>query len=257
MSSLALQQQALLDALFARPADGAVQNLYTQATDPHSRGLKVYQANGHMLDWRALQAAYPVVEQMLGETSFADVARALWHAKPPVRGDIAQWGGDLADFLQASGQLQDEPYVPDVARLEWALHQAGQAPDVGADLTTLSLLTSHEPDQLRMLLAPGVAVLRSAWPVASILGAHLYDSPSMQEAGAQLRAHVAQDALVWRQGMRAQARLALPGELDYVTTLLHGGTFGQALDAATELDFGQWLPMAVQSGLLMAIAAVD
>ncbi len=257
MSSLALQQQALLDALFARPANDAIRNLYTQAQDPHGRGLKVYQANGHMLAWSALRAAYPVVEQMLGEESFADVARALWHAQPPVRGDIAQWGGELADFLQASGQLQDEPYVPDVARLEWCLHQASLALDAVADMATLALLTSHAPEQLRVALAPGTAVLRSIWPVASILGAHLDGSPTMQEAGAQLRARVAQDALVWRQGMRAQARLAMPGELDYVAVLLQGGTLAQALDAAADLDFGQWLPAAVQTGLLIAVTALD
>ncbi len=257
MSSLALQQQALLLALFARPADSAIQMLYTQAHDPHGRGLKVYQANGHVLAQCALQAAYPVVEQMLGAESFAVLARALWHAQPPLRGDVAQWGGGLAEFLQASAQLQDEPYVPDVARVEWALHLASQAADAVADVPTLALLTSQEPEQLRLQLAPGTAMLRSVWPVASILGAHLHGSPTLQEAGAQLRAGMAQDALVWRQGLRSQVRLALPGEFDYMAVLLQGGTLAQALDAATNLDFGQWLPLAVQTGLLMAITTLD
>ncbi len=257
MNRLALQQQQLLDALFAQPAQGAVQTLYSQAQDPDGRGLKVYQANGHVMAWRALQAAYPVVEQLLGGESFAELARALWHAQPPSRGDIAQWGSGLAEFLQASAQLQDEPYVPDVARVEWALHRAGNASDAVADLSTLALLTSHEPERLRLELAPGCAVLGSAWPIASIVCAHLQGSPSLQEAGAQLRAHLAQDSVVWRQGLRAQLREAQPGELAYVAQLLQGASLGQALDAATELDFGQWLPLAVQTGLLMAITTLD
>ncbi len=257
MSRLALRQQQLLDALFARPAQDAVQMLYTEALDPSGRGLKVYQANGHVLAWRALQAAYPVVEQLLGEEGFAELARALWHAQPPLRGDVAQWGGGLAEFLQDSGQLQDEPYVPDVARAEWLLHLGSLAPDAVADTSTLALLTSHEPEQLRLELAPGTAVLHSAWPVASILGAHLDGSPSMQEAGAHLRARVAQDCLVWRQGLRAQLRLAQPGERAYVEQLLQGASLAQALDTAAELDFGQWLPQAVQTGLLMAVSTLD
>jgi Putative DNA-binding domain len=255
MSGLALQQQRLLDALFAWPAEEAVQALASGVQDPDGRGLKVYQANGHMLALAALQAAYPVVEQLLGEASFADLARALWHAQPPVRGDIAQWGEGLAAFVQTSAQLQDEPYLPDMARVQWALHGCAGAPDAEADLATLALLASHAPEQLHLVLAPGTAVLRSAWPVASILGAHLEGSPSLQEAGAQLRAGVAQDVLVWRQGLRPRVREALVGEYDALQAMLQGGSLAQALDAAPDLDFGQWLPVAVPSGLVLAVVA--
>ena len=257
MNDLAHQQQVLLDALFAWPTDSAAQRLAACVQDPGARGLKAYQANGHALALRALQAAYPVMQQLLGDESFADLARALWHAQPPTRGDIAQWGSGLADFLQASAQLQDEPFLPDVARVEWALHQCSGAAAAAPDVATLALLTQREPEQLRLAVAAGTTVLRSAWPVASMVGAHLHGSPSLQEVGAQLRAGVAQDALVWRNGLRAQVRLALPGELDCVAVLLQGGTLAQALDVSPSLDFGQWLPMAVHSGLVLAAAAVD
>ena len=260
MSTLAAQQQALLDALLAWPAGDATKKIADYAMDTRARGLKVYQANGHALAERALLAVYPVVAQLLGDESFADLARALWHARPPVRGDIACWGDTLAAFIQTSAQLQDEPYLPDVARAEWALHQCLGAPDLLADLATLALLTTHDPSQLHLVLAPGCAVLRSAWPIASILNAHLQASPSLQEAGAHLRAGVAQDAVVWRAGLRPRVRLVLAGEADSLEVLLGGGSLTQALEAqdgATALDFGQWLPMAVQSGLVLAVQAVD
>lgn len=260
MSALAAQQQALLEALLAWPADDAMQKIAAHAIDPRARGLKAYQANGHALAERALQAAYPVVAQLLGDESFADLARALWHAEPPVRGDIACWGESLAAWAQASAQLQDEPYLPDVARAEWALHQCAGAPDRAADLATLALLTTEDPAQLHLVLAPGCAVVRSAWPVASILGAHLEASPSLEEAGAHLRAGVSQDAVVWRAGWRPRVRLALVGEAEVLRRLLDGVTLAQALeaqDSANALDFGQWLPMAVQTGLVLAVQAAD
>lgn len=260
MSTLAAQQQALLEALLAWPADDAMQKIAIYAVDPRARGLKAYQANGHALAERALQAAYPVVAQLLGDESFADLARALWHAEPPVRGDIACWGESLAAWAQTSAQLQDEPYLPDVARAEWALHQCAGAPDRAADLATLALLTTQDPAQLHLVLAPGCAVVRSAWPVASILGAHLEASPSLEEAGAHLRAGVAQDAVVWRAGWRPRVRLALVGEAEVLRRLLDGATLAQALeaqDSANALDFGQWLPMAVQTGLVLAVQAAD
>lgn len=253
MTNLAEQQQVLLHALLTWPADDATKTVAAYAIDPRARGLKAYQANGHMLAERALQAAYPVLAQLLGGESFADLARALWHAHPPTRGDVACWGGDLAAFVQTSAQLQDESYLADVARVEWALHQCAGAPDASADLPTLALLTSEDPDQLRLMLAPGCAVLRSAWPVAAILGAHRDGQPSLAEAGAMLQSGVAQDVLVWRAGLRPEARAAVPGEGDLVQALLEGISLGQALERAPALDFGQWLPMAVQSGLVLAV----
>ncbi len=253
MTNLAEQQQVLLHALLTWPADDATKTVAAYAIDPRARGLKAYQANGHLLAERALQAAYPVLAQLLGGESFADLARALWHAHPPTRGDVACWGGDLAAFMQTSAQLQDESYLADVARVEWALHQCAGAPDASADLPTLALLTSEDPDQLRLMLAPGCAVLRSAWPVAAILGAHRDGQPSLAEAGAMLQSGVAQDVLVWRAGLRPEARAAVPGEGDLVQALLEGISLGQALERAPALDFGQWLPMAVQSGLVLAV----
>jgi hypothetical protein len=257
MSTLARQQQILLDALLSWPAENAMKNIAACAIDTGSRGIKAYQTNGHMLAQRALQAAYPVVAQMVGDESFADLARALWHAQPPLRGDVACWGEGLAVFMQSSAQLQEEPYLGDVARAEWALHQCATAADRVADLPSLALLTTHDPEQLRLLLAPGCAVVRSAWPVASILTAHLEGSPSFDEVGAQLRASRAQDALVWRAGLRPRVRLVVDGETDVLLPLLRGESLAQALDAAPALDFGQWLPMAVQSGLVLSVSAME
>lgn len=256
MSTLARQQQVLIDALLAWPADRATINIAQYVVDSGARGLKAYQTNGHMLAQRALQAAYPVVAQILGDDSFADLARALWHAQPPQCGDVARWGDGLADFVQSSAQLQDEPYLGEVARAEWALHICASAPDIEPDLSTLALLTTHDPEQLRLVLAPGCAVVRSAWPVSSILTAHLEGSPSFEEVGTLLRASQAQDALVWRAGLRPCVRLAVDGEADAVLHLLRGESLAQALDAAPGLEFGQWLPMAVQSGLILSVNAL-
>lgn len=68
-----------------------------------------------------------------------------------------------------------------------------------------------------------------------------------------LRDGVAQDVLVWRAGLRPAVRAAVAGEVDAVQALLDGAPLGQTLERAAALDFGQWLPMAVQSGLVLAV----
>lgn len=254
MNTLAAQQQALLAALFDWPPQEAVIQLKAHATgtgaDP-GRGLKAYQAHGHMLAERALRAAYPVMHQLLGESSFADLARAFWHTCPPVHGDIAVWGERLAEFVGQSVQLQGEPYLTDVARVEWALHRCASAPDREANVPSLALLTTEDPQALTLHLAPGVYAFSSTWPLASLLLAHLEHSPPLEEVGAQLRSHTPQDVVVWRVGFQPRLRQALAGEAILLQALHSDLALGPALDAAAGLDFSLWLPLAVQTGLVL------
>jgi len=256
MSALAQQQSALLDALLTWPAQDAVRRLATLTTPESARGLKAYQTNGHVLAQRALQAAYPVLAQLLGEESFGDLARALWHASPPRAGDLACWGDTLADFVQSSAQLLDTPYLGDVARVEWAMHCAMTAADVLPDAASLALLTTHDPDGLALVLAAGTTLVRSAWPVVSIANAHLLGAPDFALVGQQLQPPVAQNALVWRQGMRPCVRETVPGEADLLAALIGGLPLAGAVDAAPALDFPAWLPMALQSRLVLGVIQI-
>lgn len=221
------------------------------------RGLKAYQAHGHSLAERSLQATFPVLIQLLGDDNLPGLARAFWQAHPPQRGDLAQWGAELSAFVRASEQLACEPYLADVATVEWALHRCAAAPDQAADRASLGWLMQHDPLELQLQLAPGCAIFTRAWPVASILSAHLSSSPSLGEVGERLRAGTGETALVWREGDRPRVREALAGEAALMTELLQGRSLGDALDAAPELDFNAWLPMAVQTQLLLGVTLMS
>lgn len=253
MSELAVQQQNLLHALFDGPAASAIKSGAAPAYSMSARGLKAYRANGHMRAERALLATYPVVAQLLGAESAAGLARTLWHVHPPSKGDLALWGDALPEFLADSAQLQEEPYLADVARVEWALHRCATAADADTDSSSLALLTTQDPDQLGLRLAPGCMVIRSPWPIVSILSAHQPDALSLENAGSELRAGVAQNIVVWRQGFRPMFREALPGEMDLLAHLLAGASLGAALDQSSGLDFTQWFPSAMASQLVLGV----
>ncbi len=254
MSTLARQQQVLLAALLELPPQPAIRKLsdfaYGVGTDVE-RGFKVYQANGHMLAERALRSAYPVLEQMLGKESFQQLVRAFWHAYPPVLGDIAKWGAQLSEFISQSDQLRDEAYLPDVAKVEWALHLCAFAPDRDPDFASLSFLTTEDPQTLGLVLAPGVAATQSVWPLASLMLAHLERNPPLEELGQQLRNPFPQDVVIWRVGFQPRLRLAMAGEVNLLIALQTGIALEPALDVAVGLDFSHWLPMAVQTGLVL------
>jgi type IV secretory pathway TrbD component len=83
--------------------------------------------------------------------------------------------------------------------------------------------------------------------------AHLEGQPSLQEVGAELQRHTAQDVVVWRSGFQSRVRLALSGEVELLGALQSGIALEPALAAAVGLDFLQWLPLAVQTGLVLGV----
>jgi hypothetical protein len=263
MHTLEAQQQALLHALLAPGAqavdaplpDGLNQFIANNAYPTSGRGLNCYQSNAHAVAERALIAAYPVVTAILSAESMAQLARALWHTHPPQRGDLAQWGDTLASFMAGSPQLADLPWLSDVARVEWALHQAEGAADVTTALPTLSLLATENPDHLTLTLAAGTQVLQSPFAVVSALTAHrLPPGPRQVEAIAALGDNwcppLTEHALVWRVGL-ATTHLATIGEAEasFLAALLSGQALMPALESCT-LDFSDWLPRAVQQGIV-------
>jgi hypothetical protein len=80
MTTLAQQQNALLDIVFSRVPAIAIKNAANYIDTTWARGLNVYLANGHALARQALKAAFPVLTALLGEDNMDMLARDFWHA---------------------------------------------------------------------------------------------------------------------------------------------------------------------------------
>ena len=260
MNTLALQQQALLDALFVRPGSGgatsALLQLHALLKPQSARGLMAYQANGHELAERSLLAAYPVIAQLIGLESFNALARDLWHSHPPLHGDLARWGDALPAFLAVNEQLNDVPYLGDVARAEWALHSAAGAPDAQTDLQSFARLSTEDPAGLTLVVAPGTALISSPWPVTSLITSHTEHHPSLDEVGRRVRSRTGETALVWRQGLRPCISPCSPEAASVLQALLRGEPLPDTLaHGGSEFDFSDWLILSVQSGLVIGVAS--
>lgn len=261
-SALAQQQRALLNAIFTinKIATQAINTPTTAIISTSIRGLQAYHANAQASAQRSLQTAYPVIAQLIGDDAFEHLAHDFWAQQPPTRGDLAQWGGELPGFIADISALQTEPYLSDVAKAEWALHTAATEADMAANFATFSLLTEHDPAALTLQLAPGTALIHSRYPIASILTAHLYASPSFEDVGQKLRQNTPETALIWRQGLRPMVSTCSAKEAIFLENLLAGQSLLNALDTAAssqtrpsagDFDFGNWLSMAAQNGLLL------
>jgi hypothetical protein len=250
----ARRQQMLLRALW-RDARPAVVGGWLRDGARFERGLEAYRANAFALAERALGAAFPTVQQLLGEESFGALARAFWHARPPERGDVGEWGEGLADFIDADGQLADTPYVADVARLEWALHAVERAADVDAAPSGVEKLADGDPAALRLLLRPGCALVVSRHPIVTILRAHRSAAADrfapVRTAFAEGRA---ENAFVARRGWQADVSAIGDAEARFARALLAGDTLAVALDAGgAGFAFEPWLIGALQSGAIVGV----
>ncbi len=252
----ALRQQMLLRALLgdARPA---VVGGWMRDGARFERGLAAYKANAGALAERALAAAFPTLQQLLGDESFAALARTFWRRHPPERGDVATWGEHLSSFIADDETLAPEPYLADVARLEWAVHACERAADAAGVVEGLDLLASHDPAALRLRFAPGLALVASPHPVATIWQAHRSDGDDADRF-APVRAAFAEGrgepVLVARSGWQAHLRVIGQADARFVQALLEDHSLGAALDAAgPSFDFGTWLADALRGGWLRAV----
>jgi hypothetical protein len=257
----ALRQQMLLRALWQDARPGVLAG-WCRDGARFMRGLQAYRANAGALAERALAAAYPTLQQLIGDESFAAMARAFWHHHPPERGDITAWGARLPAFVADAESLAGEPYLADVARLEWAVHEAAHAADASAPPAGLDRLADTDPARLRLLARPGTALIDSRHPIVSIWQAHRparVNEPdrfaAVREAFAQERA---EPALVWRQGWRVQVATLGATEARFTAALLQGHTLAQALGAmpaSPAFDFTPWLLGALERGWLAGATA--
>ena len=116
-----------------------------------------------------LEATYPVVTRLVHERFLAYAADQYIRACPPAGPCLFEYGASFPDFLEALPPCRPLPYLPDVARLEWALHRARHADDVTAiDPAILRDLGIDAVVGATFRLHPAVSLLASPWPIDDI-----------------------------------------------------------------------------------------
>ena len=136
---------------------------------PAAARLRVYRHHVFHSLGVALAATFSTVEAVVGEAFFRNMARAFVAATPPVQPVLAEYGGAFPNFIDTYAPAGALPYLGDVARLDWALNLAFQAPANArlgaADLATVPV---EQLPAMSLDLAPGTTLVRSAYPIDRI-----------------------------------------------------------------------------------------
>jgi hypothetical protein len=196
------------------------------------RRYAVYRNNVTLSLIGALEANFPAVKRLVGAEFFAGMAKLFVRAHPPKSRLLAEYGDELAAFVETFEPLADYPFIPDVARLErlWldSYHEADAPVLDGAELAKL------DPDALfasRFLAHPAARLFASPYASVTIMSANRAEGevppidPSQPEFG-----------LVTRPALQVDVRTISASSHLFLAKLIEGSTLAEAVGAGLESD---------------------
>jgi uncharacterized protein len=215
------------------------------------RRLAIYRANMVAAADKALSSACPVIRQAVGEEFFHGLAREYQRATPSTSGDLTDFGSTFSEFLASFEHTQSMPWLPDLARLEWAVHRACGAADAPDwDPAALAAVAPARQADIRFQWSPGLAVIESTYPIVRIWTIHQPGYAGEFSVGWEL----AETALVARDGFAVGVAGCGAGDAAFLAASLAGAPLGDAADATRrrhpEFDLAALLGRALAARLI-------
>jgi hypothetical protein len=194
-----------------------------------------------------LRGDFARTAEMLGEERFDEIARGYLAERPSRDPSIARAGEAFADHLAAYLPADAPPFVPDLARLEWARVEAFTAADaVPLRLEDLQQLSADELPEIELRAVPSSTLLELGWPVQRLLAE---SAPCTIAPAPTLLRVWRRDFLVFHASVDAVERPAL-------LQLVRGATFEEiAATCAEPADAAALLARWLEDGLIANGAA--
>ena len=228
----------------ARPPMSLTTEVLGDGLTPDAR-LGIYRHHVLTTLTAVLKDTYPVVGRLVGAGFFGYAADRFIRRDPPAGPCLFEYGAGFADFLANFPPCRDLPYLPDVARLEWAMHRALHAEDVEAiDPQALRLPSAERTPALRLSLDPSLTLLASPWPVDRIWRAN------QPEADAAATVDLGAGGMwlqVRRLGEDVVFRTLAPAVHAFRAVLAAGRSLEDAAEAALAIDAGVDLARALHA----------
>jgi hypothetical protein len=203
-------------------------------------GFGVYAHHTRVSLCIAIEEAFPITKRLVGDDFFTAMASQFVVAYPPTHGWLSAYGEQFPQFVAQYAPAADLPYLPDLAKIEWARVRAANAPDdLGLDLKSLAILDAVSLESLCLSLHGAATLICSPFPVFDIWQAHFHADDDEQISEIDL-AIGPQHVLVTRTGtLEVNVSLLNPGDAAFLAALVKNESFGAACEAAvsTEPDY--------------------
>ena len=218
-----------------------------------TRRLDIYRNNYRASVTSILADHYERLHLYLGEEQFGRLANAFVDAQPSMVRNLRYYGAGLADYL--AGAFPDDGELAELARLDWALRDAFDAPDAEPlDVETVGTLGDAWID-VPLAPVPSAQFVTVSFNIAAIWNAlEAGEAPPGPE-----RFDHAETVLVWRQGGSPRFRTLDADETAAFGLIANGHSFtgisehmlGQMGEDAAMQALGAWLGGWLAEGSVM------
>ncbi|HYB40960.1 MAG TPA: DNA-binding domain-containing protein [Candidatus Methylomirabilis sp.] len=247
MPSLAEIQSDLLGAIISGDPRPAARHIAGDGLAPEAR-VDIYRHHVLVTLTAALEATFPVVRRLVGNGFFAYAADSYIREHLPGGPCLFEYGGSFPEFLAGFAPCQGHDYLPDVARLEWAVnladHAEARAP---IDRARLAALAPEDMPRLTVELDPSLSLVASRWPVDRIW---LANQPGSEPGGAVDLSSGGIHLEIRRMDDRVTIRWISASRFSFRMALRAGSTLELAAATAARIDPELDLTQAVQELLL-------
>ena len=228
-------QAAFAAAISGEGMDALMPHIVANGIAPEQR-VAVYRNNVHHNRREALRAVYPVVERLVGTPFFDYAAGRYIDGCASACGDIHRYGASFPEFLAGFAPAAQLAYLPDTARLEWAMHEVFHAADhAPLALERLAKVPPSSHAALGFMLHPACRLLSSPFPVHRIWE---WNQPDAQQQEALDLGGAGAALLVRRNGYATELLPLEPAEFAMLKALYDGQPVAAAYDGAARADSG-------------------
>lgn len=201
---------------------------------PAEERLAIYRNNLRVGFAKALALGFPVLERLVGETFFRQLARDYQLRHPSSSGDLNQIGARFADWLDLRFRDTQYGYFPDVARLEWAYQEVSvAAPQALFGLEQLAQLPPASHAALQLRLHSAARLIASPYPILRIWTANQPDAEAQESIDVSAGG---ESVLIHRTPAGVFLRPLEHMEFRFLAALDAGIALGPAADAALSRD---------------------
>jgi len=200
--------------------------------------LKVYRMNVQISLAETIVNAFPATARIAGLGNLRFAARSFACAKPPREARLLAYGADFPAWLaQDFAPAKEQPWLAEVARLEWAMNEALFAES--ADPLDPAHVGAVDPEALMTLRFqphPASRLVRSALPIHSLWSAAQDERLDGLDPAALLAEEAGESVLVTCPGWSVALTKLTAADASFTAALFDGRTLAEAAEAALEKD---------------------
>ena len=232
MPALRELQRAFAAALQHEYERGVWEHIVEEGFSAPGR-LRIYRNSCRSTLVAALRMTYPAVARIVGREFFDAAAERCAAAHAARSGCLNDYGDEFGAFLAGFAPVRELAYLPDVARFEWALSVAANAPDAPSlEPGVLAAVPAEHHACLCFERHPSVTCLELAYPADEIADAVLAgDETAMAEVDLAPRRLC---VIVHRGPHGLETERLSERAYDFAARILAGEPLGRAIEAAPE-----------------------